>query len=133
MLVDPLCSIKSRVNAAIYQEISEGFTLPSADKLHQDANFLFQQASAPVHSAKTTTEWFSDHLISASDWAANLPDLKPSENLQSTCQEEDEKTHTDDLKAAIKTTPAVVTPQQRHKLTASMSCCTNAVIGSNGM
>lgn len=51
---------------------------------YQDANFLFQQASAPVHSAKTTTEWFSDHLISASDWAANLPDLKPSENLQST-------------------------------------------------
>ncbi len=39
--VGPLCFIKSRVNAAVYQEILEHFMLPSADKLYGDADFLF--------------------------------------------------------------------------------------------
>ncbi len=39
--VGPLCFIKSKVNAAIYQEILEHFMLPSADKLYGDADFLF--------------------------------------------------------------------------------------------
>ncbi len=39
----PLCFIKSKVNAAVYQEILENFVLPSADKLYGDADFLFQQ------------------------------------------------------------------------------------------
>ncbi len=39
--VGPLCFIKSKVNAAVYQEILEHFMLPSADKLYGD--FLFQQ------------------------------------------------------------------------------------------
>ncbi len=41
--VGPLCFIKSKVNAAIYQEILEHFMLPSADKLFGDADFIFQQ------------------------------------------------------------------------------------------
>ncbi len=41
--VDPLCFIKSKVNAAVYQDILEDFMLPSADKLYEDADFLFQQ------------------------------------------------------------------------------------------
>ncbi len=38
--VGPLCFIKSKVNAAFYQEILEHFMLPSADKLYGDADFL---------------------------------------------------------------------------------------------
>ncbi len=41
--VGPLCFIKSKVNATIYQEILEHFMLPSANKLYGDADFLFQQ------------------------------------------------------------------------------------------
>ncbi len=41
--VGPLCLIKSKVNAAVYQEILEHFMLLSADKLYGDADFLFQQ------------------------------------------------------------------------------------------
>ncbi len=41
--VGPLCFIKSKVNAAVYQEILEHFMLPSADKLYGKAGFLFQQ------------------------------------------------------------------------------------------
>ncbi len=41
--VGPLCFIKSKVNAAFYQEILDHFMLPSDDKLYGDADFLFQQ------------------------------------------------------------------------------------------
>ncbi len=37
--VGPLCFLRSKVNAAIYQEILEHFMLPSADKLYGDADF----------------------------------------------------------------------------------------------
>ncbi len=39
--VGPLCFLKSTVNAAIYQDISENFMLTSADKLYGDADFIF--------------------------------------------------------------------------------------------
>lgn len=38
----PLCFIKGRVNAAIYQEILKHFMLPSAEKLYGDEDFIFQ-------------------------------------------------------------------------------------------
>ncbi len=41
--VGPLCFIKSKVKAAVYQEILEHFMLRSADKLYGDADFLLQQ------------------------------------------------------------------------------------------
>ncbi len=41
--VGPLCFLKSAVNADIYQEILEHFMHPSADKLYEDADFIFQQ------------------------------------------------------------------------------------------
>ncbi len=41
--VGPLCFIKSKVIAAIYQVILEHFMLPSADTLYGDADFLFWQ------------------------------------------------------------------------------------------
>ncbi len=41
--VGPLWFIKSKVNAAVYQEILEHFILPSADRLYGVADFLFQQ------------------------------------------------------------------------------------------
>ncbi|KAL0154118.1 hypothetical protein M9458_050577 [Cirrhinus mrigala] len=50
--VGPLCFLKSTVNAAIYQQILEHFMLPSADKLYGEADFIFQQDLAPVHTAK---------------------------------------------------------------------------------
>ncbi len=80
--VGPLCFIKSRVKAAVYQEILERFMLLSADKLYRDADFLFQQDLAPAHSAKTTSNWFADRGITVLNWPANSPDLNPIENLR---------------------------------------------------
>ncbi len=79
--VAPLCFIKSKINAAIYQEILEYFMLPSADKLFGDADFILQQDLAPAHTAKTTSNWFADHGVTVLDWPTISPDLNPIENL----------------------------------------------------
>ncbi len=63
--------------------------LPSADKLYEYADFIFQQDLAPAHTAKGTKSWFNDHGITVLDWPANFPDLNPTEN-----QEEDERHQT---------------------------------------
>lgn len=98
--VGPLCFIKSKVNAAVYQEILEHFMLPSADKLYGDADFLFQQDLAPAHSAKTTSNWFADHGITVLDWPANSPDLNPRRESMGYCQEEDERHQTQQYRRA---------------------------------
>ncbi|KAL1261346.1 hypothetical protein QQF64_006611, partial [Cirrhinus molitorella] len=59
--VGPLCFLRSKVNAAIYQEVLEHFMLPAADQLYGDADLIFQQDLAPAHSAKATSTWFKDH------------------------------------------------------------------------
>ena len=39
--------MKSRVNAVVYQDGVEHFMLPSADKLHGEADFISQQDTYP--------------------------------------------------------------------------------------
>ncbi len=63
--VGPLCFIKSKVNAAVYQEILEHFMLPSADNLYGDADFSFQQDLAFAHTANGTKSWFNDRCYCA--------------------------------------------------------------------
>lgn len=61
--VGPLCFLRSRVNAAVYQQVLEHFMLPAADLLYGDGDFRFQQDLAPAHSAKSTRAWFTDHVF----------------------------------------------------------------------
>ncbi len=129
--VGPLCFLKSTVNAAIYQEILEHFMLPSADKLYGDTDFIFQQDLAPAHTAKGTKSWFNDHGVTVLDWPANSPDLNPIDNLWDVVKRKMRDTrpnNADDLKSAIKKTWASITPEQCHKLIASIPHRTDAVI-----
>ncbi len=110
--VGPLCFLKSTVNAAIYQDILEHFMLPSADKLYEDADFIFQQDLAPAHTVKgtkSTSKCFADHDITMLDWPANVPDLNPKSNIKNIRPK-----IRDELKAAIKATWASITSQQCH-------------------
>ncbi len=79
--VGPLYFLKTNVTAPVYQEILEHFMLPSADHLFNDADFIFQQDLAPVHTAKSTKSWLNDHGVGVLDWPANSPDLNPIQNL----------------------------------------------------
>lgn len=44
------------------EDILEHLMLPTAGKIHGDANFLLQQDLTPAHDAKTT-KWFAHHVI----------------------------------------------------------------------
>ncbi|KAI2647778.1 Transposable element Tc1 transposase [Labeo rohita] len=46
--VGPLCFLKTKVTAPVYQEILEHLMLPSADQLFKDADFILQQDLAPA-------------------------------------------------------------------------------------
>ncbi len=75
--------LKTNVTAPVYQDILEHFMLPFADQLFKDAGFIFQQDSAPAHTAKITKSWLNDHGVGVLDWPANSPDPNPIENLLS--------------------------------------------------
>ncbi len=125
--VGPLWFPKSTV---IYQEMLEHFVHPSADKLHGDADFIFQQDLAPAHTAKGAKSWFNDHGVTVLDWPANRPDLNPIENLWAIVKRmrDTRPNNADDLKSAIKATWASITPEQCHGLIASMPRRIDAVI-----
>ncbi len=69
--VGPLHFIKSKVHAAVYQEILEYFILYTSSDV----------TLAPAHRAKTTSKWFADLDITVFDWPANMPDLNSIENI----------------------------------------------------
>ncbi len=133
--VGPLCFLRSKVNTAVYQEVLEHFMLPAADQLYGDADFIFQQDLAPAHSAKATSTWFKDHGIPVLNWPANSPDLNPIENLWGIVKRKMQyarPNNAEELKATIRATWALITPEQCHRLIDSMPRRIAAVIQAKG-
>ncbi|KAJ7341627.1 hypothetical protein JRQ81_005955 [Phrynocephalus forsythii] len=134
--VGPLCFIKSRINAAVYQEILEHFMIPSADGLYGDADFIFQQHLATAHTAKGTKTGFNDDRITVLDWPANLPDLNPIDFVWGIAKgklRDMRPNNAAELKAPIEASWTSITPQQCHRLIASMPHHTEAVIDAKGV
>ncbi len=127
--VGPLCFNKSKIDAAIYQEILEHFMLPSADKLYGDADFIFQQdlitfpVSRPLPSGLLTMILLClsgqpTHLTRTIIVLSRGRFIRP--NIR------------DELKGAIKATWDSIMPQQCHRLIASMPRRIEAVIHAKG-
>ncbi len=125
-------SMSSAGVGPVYRYILEHFMLPSADQLFKDADFIFQQDLAPVHTAKSTKSWLNDHGVGVLDWTANSPDLNPIENLVKRKMRNKRPKNADELKAAVKETWASIPPQQCHKLITSMPRRIEAVIKAKG-
>ena len=84
-----------------------------------------------ISFSSRTRNWFADYGITVRDWLANSPDLNLIESLQGIARRKVRDTrsnNTDELKTAIKATWASITPQQCHRLIASMPRCIDAVI-----
>ena len=54
--------------STVYQDVSEHFMLPSADKLQAEADFILEQESASAHTAQSATTCFNVHRITVPDW-----------------------------------------------------------------
>ncbi len=133
--VGPLCFLRSKVNTAVYQEVLEHFMLPAANQLYGDADFIFQQDLAPAHSDKATSTWFKDLGIPVLNWPENSPDLNPIENLWGIVKRKMQyarPNNAEELKATIRATWALITPEQCHRLIDSMPRRIAAVIQAKG-
>ncbi len=75
--VGPMCFIKSKVNAAIYQEILITLCFHLLTIFMERLISFFRRILEPAHSAKTTFKWFADHDITVLDRSAYMPDLNP--------------------------------------------------------
>lgn len=54
-----LCS-GSKVSAC---QVSEWLNLPSADRLHGDADLIFQKVTTAAHTANSRNTWFKDRGV----------------------------------------------------------------------
>ncbi len=103
--------------------------------IYGDADFIFQQDLAPAHSAKATSTWFKDHGIPVLNWPANSPDLNPIENLWGIVKRKmryARPNNAEELKATIRATWALITPEQCHRLIDTMPHRIAAVIQAKG-
>ncbi|KAL0153879.1 hypothetical protein M9458_050800 [Cirrhinus mrigala] len=92
-------------------------------------------AMSPAHSAKATSTWFKDHGIPVLNWPANSPDLNPIENLWGIVKRKmryARPNNAEELKATIRATWALITPEQCHRLIDSMPRRIAAVIQAKG-
>ncbi len=100
--------------------------LPFADKLYGYADFIFQQDLAPAHTAKGTKSWFNDHGVTVLDC---------HRESMGYCQEEDERHQTQQCRwpeGRYQSNLGFITPEQCHRLIASMPRRIDAVIHAKG-
>ncbi len=79
--------------------------------------------------------WFKDHGIPVLNWPANSPDLNPIENLWCIVKRKmryARPNNAEELKATIRATWALITPEQCHRLIDSMPRRIAAVIQAKG-
>ncbi len=134
--VGPLCFLRSKVNTAvIYQEFLEHFMLPAADQTLWRCRFHFPTGLGTCTQCQSYQYLVKDHGIPVLNWPANSPDLNPIENLWGIVKRKmryARPNNAEELKATIRATWALITPEQCHRLIDSMPRRIAAVIQAKG-
>jgi transposase len=131
--------VDGTINAKKYQtDILEPKLLPSIEDLFpgRTEECIFQQDSAPCHTAKTSMKWLKDNSIKVLPWPGNSPDLNPIENLWSRLKiivsNESPSNKRELIEAVLKGWFKVITPGDLRRLVDSMPRRIEEVIKNKG-
>lgn len=127
---------EGRINEAMYRATLEKGLLPSAGKLFPSSDdWMFQQDTAPHHSARSIKVWMENQNVRPMPWPAQSPDLNPTEDLWKIIKSkmENHKPKTKgQLFELVQQEWAELTVEQCRKLVEDMPQRMDAVIKSNG-
>lgn len=70
----------TRMNSEEYQRVMQNHLLPFVRKF-QSHPLIYQQDNAPVHTSRSSLDWFARSGIDLLKWPSCSPDLNPMENL----------------------------------------------------
>lgn len=73
--------VEGMMNQTKYIEVLRGRLLPQVTEWYGDRPWIFQQDSAPCHTAKSVKKWCADNGVELLPWAGNSPDMNPIESL----------------------------------------------------
>lgn len=145
-LVKPLLNNKQRQKRLTWAKEKQNWSVAQWSKVlfSDESNFCISfgnqgprvwRKNGEAHTAKSTKTWFNDRGITVLDWPANSPDLNPIENLWGIAKRkmrDMRPNNAEELKAAIEASWSSITPQQCHRLIASMPRRIEAVIAAKG-
>ncbi|GBC23363.1 IS630 family transposase [Rhizophagus irregularis DAOM 181602=DAOM 197198] len=77
----PLIQVSGSITGLVYINILENHLLPFYNNLENNLQYFFQDDNAPVHRARTVSQWKEDNSVSTIPWPAQSPDLNPIEHL----------------------------------------------------
>lgn len=73
--------VEGMMNQTKYIEVLRGRLLPQVTEWYGDRPWIFQQDSAPCHTAKSVKKWCAENGVELLPWAGNSPDMNPIESL----------------------------------------------------
>lgn len=69
------------MNQDKYIHVLDTRLLPQIRDWFHETSWIFQQDSAPCHTAQRVKKWFKTNRIKVLPWAGNSPDMNPIEDL----------------------------------------------------
>ena len=73
--------VSGTMNAQKHISVLQTRLLPQIKDWQSEWDWIFQQDSAPCHTAKAVKLWIAKNNIQVLPWAGNSPDMNPIENL----------------------------------------------------